>query len=84
MQEFVGQTAEYLSALLGSTSEGKHLVYMGKAGTSSVGVSGLVNVPGLEDQIPPEIKASSFMNKSIVGPVLSSGASELTPPMTIS
>ena len=57
MPQFVGETAEYLSALLGSTPKGEHLVYMGKAGTSSVGVSGVVNVPGLEDQIPPEIKA---------------------------
>ncbi len=57
MPQFVGETAEYLSALLGHTPKGEHFVYMGKAGTSSVGVSGVVNVPGLEDHIPPEIKA---------------------------
>ncbi|QVL56511.1 MAG: DUF3638 domain-containing protein [Simkaniaceae bacterium] len=56
MPQFVGDTAEYLSALLGNTPKGEHFVYMGKAGTSSVGVSGVVNVPGLEDHIPPEIK----------------------------
>jgi hypothetical protein len=68
MPQFVGETAEYLSALLGNTPKGKHLVYMGKAGTSSVGVSGVVNVPGLEDHIPPEIKALlSEKNPKVIG-----------------
>ncbi len=58
MQQFVEDTAERLSnSFLERTSEGKHFVYMGKTGTSSVGVSGVVNVPGLEEHIPPEIKA---------------------------
>ena len=84
MQEFVGQTAEYLSALLGSTSEGKHLVYMGKAGTSSVGVSGLVNVPGLEDQIPPEIKALlSEKNPKVIGRMAKANIIKKMGPMII-
>ncbi len=56
LSQFVEDTAKHLYSLLEKTPKGKHLVYMGKAGTSSVGVSGVVNIPGLEDHIPPEIK----------------------------
>ena len=52
LKEFSHEVAEYLAAELRATEKGKHLMFMGKAGTEIVGLKGLLNVPGLKDKLP--------------------------------
>ena len=57
--ELVDKTADYLSDKLASTahlSGNKHFLFMGKTGTQSLGATGVLNIPFLDQVIPPEVK----------------------------